>query len=370
MKGKNKKRIGWIIGILILVLVGLRLALEPIAVYFVNKALAELDGYQGKVDDIDIALYRGAYRLDSLMIEKIDGDFPEPFVNIPHTDISVEWAALFKGSIVGEIILENPTLNFTFNSSGDAQSGENENWLETVDALVPIRINRFEIKNGSITYNDYSVQPHVKIKVSHLQALATNLSTISDKKKKLPSRIVATANTSGTGDLNLDMGINVLKTSPDFDMNLSIEDIDLPFLNDFTEAYANFTFKEGTMDVFTEVAMEDGKFKGYVKPILRNTKVIDLDNPSANFWRKAWEVVVGTTLKLFQNQKEEQFATEVPFSGTTQTSEVGILATIGNVLRNAFIEAFDAQIDDKVSIENVKEENEKKGLFDFLKKKD
>ncbi len=164
------------------------------------------------------------------------------------------------------------------------------------------------------------------------------------------------------------MDLNMLKEIPDFDLNISTKHIDLPFLNDFTEAYANFTFKGGTLDAFSEVAMDDGKYKGYVKPILHDVQVIDLDSESASFWRKSWEVIVGTTMKIFQNQKEEQFATEVPFHGSTTESDVGILPTIGNILKNAFIEAFDAQIDDKVDINTVKEDNEKKGLFDFLKK--
>ena len=206
------------------------------------------------------------------------------------------------------------------------------------------------------------------IQINNLNALASNLSTVREKDQLLPSEIIASAMTSGDGALEIKMELNALKEIPDFDADLSIEHMNLTYFKDFTNAYANFTFKEGNMDVFSEAAMKDGKYTGYVKPILKNIQVVDLKNEEETFWRKAWEVIVGGALKIFENQKEEQVATEVPFHGDIQNTEVGILATILNVVKNAFIQAFEAQIDEKISLEDVDKEKEKKGLFDFLKK--
>lgn len=370
MTSKRTKRTWWTIGIIVVFFIALNLALEPVALHYVNKALGNLKGYHGQVKDIDIALYRGAYRIDSLSIEKTDGKFPQPFVNIGAIDISIEWRALFHGAVVGEIILENPKLNFTKSSSGETQSGSDEDWLQTINDLIPISINRFEIDNGSIYYRDLSTDPKVEIAATKLNAVATNLSTVQNKNKKLPSHIRMSANTSGNGIINMDMDLNALKKIPDFDLNLGLQHMDLTYLKDFTDAYANFTFKEGSMDVFSEVAMDNGKYEGYVKPLLKHTKVIDLDNKSTSFWRKVWEVIVGSTLEVFQNQKKDQFATEVPFAGNTHDSNVGILPTIGNVLKNAFIQAFSDNVDQSININSVndKDREDKGGLFDFLKK--
>lgn len=368
MKKRVKKRLSWIFGIIIILFIALHFALEPVALHYVNKALGDLEGYQGHVKKIHIHLYRGAYRIDSLDIEKIEGDFPEPFFSVSAIDLSVEWKALFHGAVVGEIILESPRINFTKSPSGKVQAGENEDWLETIDKLIPIRINRFEIQNGEIHYIDLSTDPRVDVQIHDLNALAANLSTVREKNKLLPSDISASALTSGGGTLGITMGLNALKEIPDFDADLSIEHMDLTYFKDFTNAYAHFTFKEGNMDIFSEAAMKDGKYTGYVKPILTNIQVIDLKNEEATFWRKAWEVIVGGALKIFENKKEEQVATEVPFHGSIQNTEVGILATVLNVIKNAFIQAFEAQIDEKISLEDVDKEKEKKGIFDFLKK--
>jgi hypothetical protein len=53
--------------------------------------------YTGHVEDINIALLRDTYQLDNFVIRKINGKIKKPFVEIPKTDLSVEWKSLFKG---------------------------------------------------------------------------------------------------------------------------------------------------------------------------------------------------------------------------------------------------------------------------------
>lgn len=356
-----------ILAIIIGVLIILNFLLEPIVLRYVNKTLDEMEGYKGHVEDIDIALWRGAYRIDSLRLDKIDGDFPEPFFSTHAIDISIEWAALFKGAIVGEIILEQPRLVFAVEPSGEAvQTGEENDWIQTITDLIPIKINRFQVVDGKIFYKDYSSHPKVEMNFHNFNALATNLNNVVNPDELLPSHLEVNAETSGNGTLGLKADMNILKETPDLDLNMEMKDLDLTYLKDFTEAYANFTFKEGTLYLSSEVAMKDGKYDGYVKPVLEHVKVIDLDNESTTFWRKAWEVVIGTLLEVFENQSKEQFATKVPFSGDVNSSSVGIWTTLGNILRNAFIDAFNKNVDQTVNINSVDGDDQDKGFFKTL----
>ncbi len=366
----------WItIGIIVALLLAINFLLEPVALKYVNKTLSEIEGYRGEVKDIDIALWRGAYRIDSLKLDKMNGDFPEPFFQVDAIDISIEWAALFKGSIVGEIIVEKPRLTFAVEpSTGDVQTGEENDWTQTIKDLVPLQINRFEIVDGTIAYKDATSDPKVDVAFTEFNALATNLGNVNDDNELLPSTISVSSNTSGNGRFKADMAINVLKKVPDFDLSLELRDLELSYLKDFTKAYANFTFKEGSMYVSSEVAMKNGKYDGYVKPVLDSISVIDLKNDSTGFWQKAWEVVIGGALEAFENQPRDQFATKVPFSGTTEGNTVGLWSTIGSVMRNAFIEAFQKNVDQTVNIQSVDKKKGDEGFFETLfdgdKKKD
>lgn len=355
---------------LVVIFIALHFALEPVALHYVNKALGNIDGYDGHVDDVDIALYRGAYAIDTLTLEKVDGDLREPFVKIDRIDLSVQWKALFKGAIVGEIIMVKPIINFQVSpATGEVEAGDGGDWTEAITSLLPIEINRFEIRNGQVHYIDDTQSPAVDVMAYNINALATNLNNADDNEELLPSHISLSSGISEQGSIAAEMDINILKQTPDFDLSLELKDLNLTYLKDFTDAYANFTFKEGMLYASSEIAMKDGAFDGYVKPVISDAKIIDLKNKDTNFWRKAWEVIVGTTLKVFSNQPKDQFATEVSFSGDINNTEIGIWGTLGNVLENAFLNAFHKNIDDDVSIENV-DGKDKKGFFEELFDKD
>lgn len=351
------------LGILLAILIIANLVLEPVAKYYVNKELGKLEGYKGKIDDIGIALWRGAYTIEGLDIVKTDSKAPEPFFAANAIDISVQWAALFKGAIVGEVIITKPILNFAVEpSSKEVQAGGDNNWVETVKNLVPIQINLFQIIGGNIHYKDPTADPKVDIELKKFNVLATNLGNADDNEALLPSHVSADGKMSGNGDLNIEMDINPLKEMPDFDLSMELKNLELTYLKDFTEAYANFTFKEGRLFLSSEVAMKDGDFEGYVKPVLNGVKIIDLDNKETNFWRKAWEVVVGGVIGALKNQRTDEFATKVPFSGTVNGTEVSIVATLANVLQNAFIDSFSKNIQGSVDINDVNKDDDK-GFF-------
>lgn len=339
------------------ILIAVNFALEPIAKYYVNKTLSEIDGYSGSIHDIDIALWRGAYRIDSLKIDKLEGSYREPFVSIPGVDISIEWQALFHGSIKGEIVLEQPNLNFTTSESGEVQTGSDQDWLSTIENLVPIQINRFEIQEGTVNYKDYVSSPEVSVTAQKINAIATNLSTIQNKDSELPSHIELTSTTSGNGELAINLDMNLLQPLPDFDLSFELQQMDLTYLTDFTKAYGGFTFKKGSMNVFSEVSMKDSAYVGYVKPLMKNISIIG-KNQNASWVNKTWEAIVGTVFEVFENQPQDQFATKIPFEGDVKNTDVAIFKTATNVLRNAFVKAYDNQIDQTITVNSVKDKNQ------------
>ncbi len=52
--------------------------------------------------------------------------------------------------------------------------------------------------------------------------------------------------------------------------------------------------------------------------------------------------------EIFQDQKNDRVATRIPLSGTVQDPKLGFWPTLGNVVRNAFIESFQPRLDQSV----------------------
>lgn len=93
---------------LILLLVLARLVLPYFVTRYVNQVLNDIPGYVGHVDDIDIRLWRGAYVIHGLELDKANAESPEPLLYFPKSDISIAWSSLLKGRIVSEIELYQP----------------------------------------------------------------------------------------------------------------------------------------------------------------------------------------------------------------------------------------------------------------------
>lgn len=53
-------------------------------------------------------------------------------------------------------------------------------------------------------------------------------------------------------------------------MNAEVKQTELAEMNDMFKAYGGFDVNKGTFGMYTEVAAKDGKFAGYVKPLLKS----------------------------------------------------------------------------------------------------
>src|SRR5450631_3271903 len=146
---RKRKIVYIVLGSLLIVLIALRIALPYILLKLVNKELANIPGYTGHVDDLDVALIRGAYVLKDMKLEKTGGKVPVPFFSADVIDLSLEWKAIFHGAVDGKIKVEHPVLNFVKGpTEATSQTKIDSSWTDVVKKLMPLKINRLEIDGG------------------------------------------------------------------------------------------------------------------------------------------------------------------------------------------------------------------------------
>src|SRR4051794_28686563 len=137
---------------------------------YVNRKLSEIPGYRGHVAAVTLHLWRGAYQIHNVTIEKTSGKVPVPFFAAPLVDLSVEWRALWDRAVVGEIDFYNPKLNLVNgDSKAEKQAAVDEPWAEKVKQLFPLKINRFAVHSGEVHYRDFSKEPHVDVPIDRIQ---------------------------------------------------------------------------------------------------------------------------------------------------------------------------------------------------------
>lgn len=356
------------IAILLILVVSIRIALPYVMLHYANKELATLKGYRGHVNDIDIALLRCAYQLDSVYLNKYDSakGRETPFFGSKRVDLSIEWKSLFKGSLVGEVELETPTLRFTKDKVEPKDVRKDSTELkEGFDKFMPLKVNRLEINDGRIRYIDDSSKPRVDIQLTHAHIVAKNLRNAYDSTVTLPATIQAKAEIYD-GTLDLFMKLNPLSEDPTFDMNAELRNTNLVKLNDFFQAYAKVDVGKGRFGLYTEAAAKDGYFSGYVKPILKDLDLTGKEDRKDNVLRKLWEGFADAVGEVVENQSKEQVATKIPLKGKVEDPTANIWYTIGSVLENAFIRAIQPSIDHEISLDDVA--SDKKEKKNFLEK--
>jgi uncharacterized protein involved in outer membrane biogenesis len=108
---RRRDKILWTLAAVAVVLVAARVALPYVVKDWVNRKLAAIEAYDGYVNDVDISLWRGAYRLDGVRLTKTGTDQAEPFFDAERIEFSVEWQSLLRGHLVSEGVLVSPELN-------------------------------------------------------------------------------------------------------------------------------------------------------------------------------------------------------------------------------------------------------------------
>jgi hypothetical protein len=353
MKIHTKRNVGLsLVASVFIIMIVINLNLESWVKDYLNNQINNLRGYSGKIKSIDIHLWRGAYQINNLILQKEKGGLKEPFIKIDKVDLSIQWDALFKGKVVSEIDLYNPDLKFA-----KSQTGKGPDWLTFVKALTPFDINRFQIHSGKVSYIDWTADPNINIYINNLNANITNISNVINRSVLLPSEISITGSTVGNGKLNIDGKMNALSSIPDFDLAIKVESADLTYFNTYFKEFAALNFEKGEISIYGEMASMEGKVIGYVKPIATNIKFKSLKNDN-NILKDIWKSIASLFVDTFKNDEKNQFALRIPFKGQLKDPKENFWAGFWSIFSNAFNEAFKKDVDGNINLKDILENNE------------
>lgn len=341
----TKRRISLLVLMaLVLALAVLRLMLPAIVERTVNSRLERMGDYRGHVDDVDLALWRGAYTLHALRIDKVDGEVPVPLLEAPRTVISLSWRHLLRGAIVAEALFDQPTVHFVDGrQDADSQTGRGVDWRARLEALTPTRIDEVVIRDGRVVFHNFVSDPPVDIDMTGVDATVLNLTNVRNDEGERVAELTATATARGGARIESEARFDPIDRQGDFQFALRVLDIQLTEINDLAQAYANLDFESGNGELVMELEAVGGHLTGYAKPLFQDIQIFswrnDIADARANPFRIAWEAVVEGVTTVFKNQPADQFGTRIDISGDIGDAELGTYSAIVGVLRNAFVNA-------------------------------
>jgi hypothetical protein len=343
------RTIGYVLLALVILLGIARLIMPWFVRNYVNRTLDRNQLYAGTIGPVEIHLLRGAYSIRDIKLSKRTGDVPVPFFAAKRVDFAVQWNALVHHKIVARVLMQQPELNFVdAPTEEESESGAGAPWLKMIRDLSPFKVNSAEIQDGSVHFRAYKTPKPLDVYLSKVNGSIQNLSNIRNETTPLVATVQASGVAMDQAKLDFKMTLDPFSYRPTFHMALRLLGLDVTKINDLALAYGKFDFKRGWFDLVIEADSKEGRVTGYVKPLFRNLKVLSVtqDIKEDNILQFFWQALVGFTTNILKNRSRDQFGTLIPFSADASSgTSPDIIATIGNILRNAFIRAYLPRLD-------------------------
>jgi hypothetical protein len=343
------------IAVTALLLLGARIAAPHVLQRYVNDKLDESPDYAGQVGDIDLALLVGAYRIEDVEIHKTEGEVPVPLFAAREVEFSVLWKALLNGAVVGEAVMQAPQINIVdSDDESRKQTGAGGQWLSMFEDLFPLKIDKMLIHNGELHFRNYDSEPKIDSHLTELEATAENLSNSQALTDSSIARVDVAARAMEVSDLTVGAAFDPTTAKPTFDVNVRLLQLPVTRMDNFISTYAPFDVEAGEVDVVSELAARDGQLEGYVKPIIYNLDVFswkeDIREDGDNPLRVLWEGLVDVVGEILENQPRDQIASNIPLRGDISDPDTNVFVAVAGVFKNAFVEAYQANLENTVSL--------------------
>ena len=293
---------------------------------------------------VELSVWRGAYRLKGIVIRQTMGNVPVPFFTAREVELALEWRSLWHGEVVGTLRMDQPELNFVDASDQDGkQTGAHGAWMGLIAKLFPFRINTATIKNGTVNLRTYEGPVPLNVHLTQVEITVSDLGNIQEETAPLVATVTASALVMDQAKCECYVQLDPSSYYPTFRLSARLLGLDVTAVNGFAQHYGAFDFEKGWFDFVVEAEAKEGLINGYAKALFRQLQILKVpkDFEDGKILEGIWQGILSVVAFLFKNHDRDQFGTLVPFEGDlTGGTNPDYPALLVNVLRNAFVEAY------------------------------
>lgn len=205
---------------------------------------------------------------------------------------------------------------------------------------LPLDVPRLEITGGELLYLDRTADPHIRIWVHDLAVAVDNFSTREADSGGRPAMFSLHGRVGDSGRLTAFVTADPWAPGLTFAGRAQLLGLKTSELYDLLAAKTGLQAPKGTLDLFVEFVVKDGKITGSVKPVLDN---VEVRSDTSGLLKTLEARALDTAVDLLSDQGpgEGAVATVVPIHGRIRSPGIGIFRSILGVLRNAFVAAIE-----------------------------
>lgn len=341
-----RKRWVWLLAGLVLVVIGVRLALNPVADHYTRRWLNQFPTLGGDYEGLSISVLPPALELRDLRLyEKPRVGNEPPLVQAERVRGRLMVGRLLQGDLVVRARMDEPKLSYVIRKPVEREVEETARRLEEparellrlVRALPAHTTERLELRDGELLIVDAREQGSPSVHVHGLEATLENLPTSAELSGGLPTLFAASGTVEESGQLSLFLTLDTFQKQPTFAGRMRLSGQQLSDFNDLVRAKADVTIPKGTMDLSAVFVARDGRIHGSLKPDLKG---MDFKAADDDLGSKIKAALGDVALSLTEDQRpgEDRLATVVPINGRLKKPGIGLGSAVVGVLRNAFVE--------------------------------
>ncbi len=310
------------LGVIALLVTGVSFYLDTILRTSIERNInAALKGYTVHIGAV--SFHPIGFSLDLLDASAVQNEHPNPPVlQIPRLHASVHWRALLHRRLVADFLVDRPQIYLNLKQAKteiqDPTPVGQRGWQEALEAIYPLKVNEFEVRDAAVTYVDEG--PFRPLRLSHVNYRAENIRNIKSPEHVYPSAIHLEAVVFDSGKIEVDANADFL-AEPHVGLqgSIDLDGIDLDYFKPITSRY-NVTVRKGTLSTL-------GIFE-----YAANTKVVDLQEITVR------DVGIEYVHKPQTAETEKQTAKQIEQAAKQVSNDPGILLRVDkvNILRSTF----------------------------------
>jgi hypothetical protein len=303
-KLSKRVRIGLVLlGGLCLLVLGVRLAADPLAAWETERWVNRLHGIQGDFLHAHVGFFPLVYGVSHLKLTQLDRETKDPLVYAEDISLRLLWGPLLSGHLVARIqgrgvkvVLEQP-------KPGTPTR------LPDLSRLIPVRIRleRLQAKEGEVVYVWVHQKGRPSMWFHDIEATLENIGSRPDVASG-PMTLAATGVVQRSGKMSVVVLADPYAMPLTFRGEASLEDFDVSQMNSLIDSQKGVKLSPGVFSLRMTFESKAGRLEGRVEPHLVGTEVVAQDSN------------VGSALTAFFGRITMTFTP--PPDGTTATGAI------------------------------------------------
>lgn len=302
--GKFFYWIGGVVLLLVLIVTASGYLLdEPLRKNIESSLNQRLKGYSVQVGQLDFHPMGFSLELKQSIISQ--NAHPQPAVaEIPYLSASIHWKALLFGKLVADFEIAKPTIHFDLRQftqeAKDKVPMKQRGWQDALQAIYPLKINRFAIKDGNLTYIDKG--PFKPLHITKIIFIAENIRNVESEEGTYPSPVHAQGIVFERGTVKIDGSADFLaEPHPAVKADVRLEGVGIDYFKPIAERF-KFSVRKGILSTAGSVEYTPRGTKIHIRELRLDKAVADYIHQSPEAPTKKIAKEVGKTERQLSNK--------------------------------------------------------------------